>query len=413
MKPKRMIEKKIIFFSSNLDGVGGAERLLFEEANYFQKNGLETHLLTFIFNEKVLFNKSYNISIERVGKGRSPANNIFIDGIHFINNILTLRKKIKEIDPDIILLSSSWDCKPFYFATMFTKYSYSTHIHGSIFWFPEDKFKYAFIYRKVFNQIRNSVVGHKEFIPLRPLNANIMRRIINEFVALLTHKAIRKAEHIFVLSSQMKWEIWKLYGKDAFVAKGALPTNIFAYTPKQDIRMRLGLNEKKIILNINRLDKKKRVDLLIKSFKQVSERFDDACLIIGGVGPEEARLKLLTEQLGLTHKIIFIGYVKEEELWDYYISCDVFVHPNWADFAIAALEPLALQKKVVWSTEMEVDDHLKNNKHIFIAEPTDEGFAKAIEKALSTQVNEKNDLSIYTWDQYGETVMGELTTKMH
>ena len=393
--------KKIILFRESLVGAGGAERLLFEEAKYLKKKGAEVFILTFNFNKQALFGGAYKLKIEQIGH---PISNV----VHLITNILSLRRKIKEINPDIILLSSVLDCVPFYFATLFTPYSYSTHVHGTIFWFLSDISKYAFIYRKVFREIRESVVGHKEFIPIKCPERNPLRRVLKEFIAIFMYKGVRKAKKIFVLSNQMKWEVGKLYGKNAIVLKGAFPREILNYKPKLDIKARLGLKGKRMILSISRLDPRKRIGLLIRAFREVSEHFNDTVLVIGGAGSEEKKLKNLAKQLNLSDKVIFVGFIKEEELWDYLAACDVFAHPAWADFDIAAYEALALHKKVVWSTEMEVDEYLTMNRHIFIANPTVDDFAKALERALTTDVAEINDLSVYTWDNYCQAIMKEL-----
>jgi len=400
--------KKVILFSGGLVGVGGAERLMFEEANYFEKSGFEVHILTFDFREEVLFNEAFKVDIKPIGH-RINSSNLLVNAIYRIINILALRREIRQINPRIILLTSAWDSISCYLATLFTRYSYSAHIHSTVFWSVDNLIKYAFIHRKVFNEVRESVTGHKEAISVKPPKASLLMRTVKEFVAIAMYKGVRKAKKIFVSSNQMKWEVGKLYGKEAIVLKGAFPKEILYYKPKGNIKERLGLNNKRIILNVNRLDTRKRVDLLIRAFKQVSELSDDVVLVIGGIGPEEQRLKNLAQQLNLADKINFIGYIREEELWDYLAACDVFVHPNWADFAIAAYEPLALQKKVVWSTEMEIDEHLANNKHIFAAKPTVDDFAGAIEKALNTEVIEKNDLSFYTWDKYCGKIVEELT----
>jgi glycosyltransferase involved in cell wall biosynthesis len=397
--------KKIILFSGGLVGVGGEERLLFEEAKYFEKNDIETHILTFDFKEEVLFNRNYSVNVKQVGHINRNRNMIsqFIQKIH---NIHALREKIKEIKPDVIISTSAWNCIDLYYATLFTPFAYVTHIHGTIFWFPRDLLKYALIYRKVFNEIRESVVGHKDFISVKPQKSNLTERLLKEIVAIAMYLGVRKAKKIFVLSNQMKWEVNKLYGKGAIVLKGAFPTEILNYNPKQNVKEKLDLENERVILNVNRLDPRKRVDVLIKAFKQIYDKFDDVVLVIGGVGPEEENLKALANELGIQDRVKFVGYIEENELWDYIASCDVFVHPNWADFAIAAYEPLALQKKVVWSTEMEVDEHLADNKHIFAANPNVEDFARAIKEALNTEVTVADDLSIYTWDKYFEMVYG-------
>ena len=400
--------KKVILFCGRLVGIGGEERLMFEEANHLEKNGIETRILTFNFREKVLFNGVYDVNIEQVGH-KAGSKNLLLKIIQKIKNIRALRQKIKGIKPDAIISTSAWGCTNLYFSTLFTPFSYVTHIHGTIFWFHGDLTKYAFIHKKVFNEIRESVVGHKEFIPAKQPKSSLRKKILKEVSATAMYLGVRKAKKIFVLSNQMRWEVNKLYGKDAIVLKGAFPSEILNYKTKLNIKEILGLTDKRMVLNVNRLDLRKRVDLLIQAFKQIcDDKFDDVMLVIGGVGPEEVNLKALVKELNIQDRVKFIGYIKEEELWDYLASCDLFVHPNWADFAIAAYEPLALQKKVVWSTEMEIDEHLSTNRHIFPANPTVDDFTQAIKKALNTDVRKKDDLSMYTWDTYCGRILREL-----
>ena len=400
--------ERVVLFCEGLVGVGGAERLLFEEAKYLEKSRIETHILVFNFKEEVLFNNVYDVNIELIGH-RTESKNLLLKIIRNLRNIYALRERIKDIRPDVIISTTAWDCVSLYLATVFTPFYYVSHIHGTIFWFPNDLLKYALIHKKVFNEIRESVIGHKEFISIETPKSGLVKRIFKEAYAVAMYIGVRKAEKIFVLSNQMKWEVNKLYGKDAIVLKGAFPSEILNYKPKIDIKERLCLIDKRMILNVNRLDPRKRVDLLIKTFKQIYDKFDDVVLVIGGVGPEEDNLRALVKELNIHDRVKFVGYIKEEELWDYLASCDVFVHPNWADFAIAAYESLALQKKVVWSTEMEIDEYLSTNKHIFSASPTVDDFAEAIENALSTDVQEVDDLSMYTWDRYCEEIMMELS----
>jgi len=404
------IKKVVLFYG--YPSVGGIERIIAEEVKYFSKKGIETHVLTHTFNEDAkLFSGIYKVNIEEVCREREPSKNILIKAMR---SILGLRRKLKELKPDIIISQSMPDCVYLFFATLFTPYIYVTHIAETIFWLNDQKTslaKYALIHKKVFKEIRNSVIGHKEFIQPTPPKMSLIKRMLVEFSAITMYIGVRKAKKIFCHSKQMIWEVGKLYGKnkDAIALKGAFHSEILGYKPKQDIKGKLGLQNKKMILNVNRLDAKKRVDLLLRAFKNISERFNDVILVIGGIGPEEENLKRLAKELGIVDKVKFVGFIEEEDLWDYYASCDVFVHPNWADFAIAPYEALALQKKVVWSTEMEMDKSIMKNKHIFTADPTVKDFAKAIEKALNTEITEKNDMTMYTWDKYCERIYNEIS----
>jgi glycosyltransferase involved in cell wall biosynthesis len=410
---------KIVLFCEYLSVAGGAERLLLEEAVHFSRKSASVNVLTFEYAPTVLFDGTYDVHIEQIERAANPSNALKPIGAvksitTAIRNAFHLKKRIRELQPDIILASDPWDCIFLYLATLFTPYIYASDIHGTIFWFKDNLAKYSFIHRRTFREIRESVIGHQQFIPVNAPKSSITYRILQEFAAVGMYLGVRKAKKLFVLSNHMQWEVNKLYGKQAVVVKGGLSEAIFNYKPRMNCKERLGITaEQKLILNVNRLDPRKRIDMLLKSFKLLCDRRDDVFLGIGGTGPDEDRLKQLTQQLDLGNKVKFLGYIKEGDLWDWLASCDVFVHPNWADFAIAAYEPLALQKKVVWSTEMELDHALEGDAHIFTANPTPEDFAATIEQALDTEIQETIDVSMYAWDIYCDKILNELKHCIH
>jgi len=379
--------KKIVLFYKYLTGLGGAERLLFEEAKYFKKKKIETQILSLDARKDILsFARSINLDLEVVG------------GKNFLSQLFKLRRKLRKINPDIVIAQSNADCVYLYLATKFTGIPYVTHIHGTIFWFPEDLLKYAIIHKKVFNEIRNSVAGHGEFIPPKLPKCGLVKRIKIEAGAVLDYLAVRNAKKIFVLTDQVKWEVKKLYCKDAITVRGCLDPKILKYKPKQNIKEKLGLKDKKIILNIGRLDPRKRIDLLIKSFAKLCQKRSDVVLLIGGTGEEEKRLKELTEKLHIEDKVKFLGFVKDSEYFDYLAACDVFAFPSWTTSGIPPYEALAMGKNVVWTSEAE--EPVLTDKHVFLADPRIESFAKAMEMALNKKIKEKINLSDYTWDKY-------------
>ena len=405
--------KSVIIFGTAFIGAGGSERLTFEEAKWLEKAGLKTHILTFDLKENEPFNLAYGVNIQQVGS-RIKSKNLLIRIIQAMRNILTLREKIKEIKPDLIITSSPLNGAILYLATIFTSFSYFLHIHETAFWGddPKDFTKYAIIHKKVFREIRESLLWHKVLIPEKPPRSGIFQRLWAEVFAIAQYIGVKKAKKIFLFSNQMKWEVKKLYGKDSIVIKGAYPPEIFSYIQKQNIKEKLNLNDKRMILMVNRLVPRKRVDLLIKAFKQISENFNDVILVIGGKGPEEKNLKELTKNLNISDKVKFVGYIEEQDIWDYFLSCEVYAHPDHADFDISAYQPLALQRKIVWTSEMEIGEMLADNKHIFIAEPTVNDFAEALKKALKTDlyedIREKERLSSYTWDRYVGHILKEI-----
>lgn len=80
--------------------------------------------------------------------------------------------------------------------------------------------------------------------------------------------------------------------------------------------------EKKIILAIGSLIPEKGFFELIEIFTKLNR--DDLMLIICGQGKEENNLKKLCSGLGVADKIIFVGFVGREEIWNYYRDADLF-----------------------------------------------------------------------------------------
>lgn len=381
----------IVIFTGRLIGAGGAERLLWEEEKFLREKGIKVTVLTFHFDKNSIYDYQPK-DLQVLKHKNSPLSRIF-----------ALRHKLQKIKPDLVIASSNSDAIYLYLATMFITIPYIVHVHGTPFWFIEDKIKYSLIHKKVFMEIRESVAGHKEFIPIYP-RWNIIERMICELLAIVDYFAVRKAREIIVLTNQINWEVEKLYGKKSIIARGCLPVEALSYYPKKDIRKILELQNKKIILSVGRLDPRKRIDLLIKAFAKISTKYKDLYLLIGGTGEDDKKIKNLVDDFDvcIKKKIIFLGFIPDRELFDYYSACDVFAFPSWTTSGITPYEALAVGKKIVWTSE--ADEPVLGNNHVFVANPNVEEFAGALEKAINTNIEEKIDLSDYTWEKYFETV---------
>ena len=380
---------KVVLFCAGLTGAGGEERLLLEEEKYFRNKGIKTTILTFSLDKSAL----YDYQPEKLEIIKAEAS--------FASRIIALRLKLQQIKPDIIIASSNWNAVYLYFATLLTSIPYIAHLHGTLFWFIGDTLKYALIHKRVFSEIRESVIGHEEFIPERP-QCSFKKRMASQFLAIIDYLAVKKARKIITLTDQLKWEVKKLYGREAIVARGCLPPEALAYQPKQDIKQRLELEGKRIIFSVGRLDPRKRIDVLINAFAKILPKYKDLYLLIGGTGEEEERLKELANELDITNRVKFLGFIPDAELFDYYAACDVFAFPSWTSSGITPYEALAVGKKVVWTSE--ADEPILGDKHVFVAEPNVEDFAKGLEEALNTDVEGNVDLSDYAWDKYFEAV---------
>ena len=394
---------KIILFSCALADVGGAERLLFEHSRFLKNNGDEVYILTFRFNKQVLFGKYDAKNLILIGNNTGPTQ---FAPSRILKRLYSLRKLIKALNPDVIIAQSYWDCGFLYPATILLKTRYLSFIHGTMMWFAEDEIKYSFIHRKQTRHLRQLVFGHQQFYPAYRSVLNAKAFLKREAYSIAHYLAVRKAKSLFTLSHTMANEVRVFFRKNPIVVKGAYDHSIFTHIVKHNLKNILGLNEKRIILNVNRLDKRKRVDLLIKAFATVQERIPDTYLVICGVGEEDTNLKSIVADLKLD-RVIFLGYAAEDVLLDYYATCDLFAHPNWADYALTVYEALALGKKVLCTSEMDFDNELLKYSQIFKAGPNIESFSKELLVALdiaNTNPIPINILKRYTWRTYFEEV---------
>jgi glycosyltransferase involved in cell wall biosynthesis len=249
--------------------------------------------------------------------------------------------------------------------------------------------------------------GHREFWKEDTRTLTFKQRFFWELQARKTYQGVRKARAIICLSETMAREVNVLYRRPAEVLRGAYHSEIFDFIPQRSINKDLGLEpDSRIILNINRLDPRKRVDLIIRAFADLPPDRNHIYLVIGGTGTEKATLEALVAELNIDN-VIFLGFIPEERLLDYYATCDLFVHPNWADYAITVYEALALGKKVLVSSEMDFEEDLLECSQIHQADPRTDKFTEALDFALDAENDNpipRSLLERYTWKNYFRSV---------
>ncbi|MFD3747598.1 glycosyltransferase family 4 protein [Nocardia sp. NPDC058633] len=96
---------------------------------------------------------------------------------------------------------------------------------------------------------------------------------------------------------------------------------------RAELRARYGLGERPTVLCLSRLVPRKGQDMLIVAMSEIRERVDGAVLVIAGGGPYEARLRALSEALGVQDSVVFTGRVPSGELAAHHTIADVFAMP--------------------------------------------------------------------------------------
>lgn len=135
---------------------------------------------------------------------------------------------------------------------------------------------------------------------------------------------------------------------------------------KKISRKELGLkDDKKYLIGVGRLVKRKGFEYLIKSLKLLNE--DVECLIIGD-GPEKENLQQLAVNLGLKQRVNLLGYLSEEEKkFQYLAAADIFVLSSLHEgFGIVLQEAMQVGLPIIATDNGGQVDLIRNGKNGFL-----------------------------------------------
>lgn len=106
-------------------------------------------------------------------------------------------------------------------------------------------------------------------------------------------------------------------------------TDMFRPDPEagEEIRRRLGLGGRPIVVCVSRLVPRKGQDQLIHALPRIREKVPDAALLLVGGGPYRKQLRRLAEANGVDTHVVFTGSVPADELPAHYAAGDVFAMP--------------------------------------------------------------------------------------
>lgn len=146
------------------------------------------------------------------------------------------------------------------------------------------------------------------------------------------------------------------------------------------IRDRYGIGERKTAIHVGRLCPEKCLDVLIKAFAGV----DDAVLMIVGRGAIEKELKDLAESLGVSDRVIFTGFVSEEELPLHYAAADIAVSSSiYEAQCLAIMNAMACGLPVACPDGRAFADFIEDGENGFLYDASVDGCASAIRKCLA------------------------------
>lgn len=176
------------------------------------------------------------------------------------------------------------------------------------------------------------------------------------FLALLIPRSLRRASRILVPSQFTKDEIQRYYGtaEEKIVVIPNAVSDAFLVTSVGETALQEKYSlPKQFILFVGTLQPRKNIPLLIRAFAEVTKRIPDIELVIVGNRQGhhfDSAIDSVIEELDLSMKVHFPGYIAEQDLPGVMRCASLFVFPSFYEgFGIPLLEAMSQNVPVACS----------------------------------------------------------------
>lgn len=239
-----------------------------------------------------------------------------------------------------------------------------------------------------------------------------MQKYISSTERMLSYESLK----VIVCSEYMKKQVAELF-KTPVENIEIIPNGVNSKEFKEDFefakfRKNYAEEDEKIVFYIGRHVFEKGIHLLIEAALGILSGNNRTKFIIGGKGPMTEELKVRVEQLGISDRFNFLGYMEDEIRNKLYRVADVAVFPSlYEPFGIVALEAMSAGCPVVVSDTgglAEIVKHEVNGMKCYSGSSTSLGdniliilnnveLAKFIRENALKEIKEK-----YEWKKIAE-----------
>lgn len=190
----------------------------------------------------------------------------------------------------------------------------------------------------------------------------------------ILNRWFKKLDGLIAVSPPAKEFISKHFPGEYEIIPNGVDVNFFSpFTPP----LNQFCDDKKNILFVGRLEKRKGVEYLIMAFREVKRKFPNCRLLILGPG---VRLRRRYEKMAKgIPDVLFLGYVPYNELPRYYASADICCFPSTGEesFGMVLLEAMAMGKPIV-ATNIPGYAHLIDKEGILVPPKDERSLAQAL-----------------------------------
>lgn len=235
-------------------------------------------------------------------------------------------------------------------------------------------------------------------------------KMIHETEAWLTYEAWKVICCSNYMMGHVQWAFGLPWDKLIMVPNG-VNYEVYSKYENEDLssfRRRFALPDEKIVLFVGRLVYEKGVHVLVNAAQKILEKANAKIVIVGN-GYMKDQLSGLVKSMGLTHKVMFTGFVDDDTLRKLQRCASASVVPSlFEPFGIVALEAMAAKSPVVVSDTgglSEIVEHDVSGVKVYVNNPdslawgitrilSDDGYANWLRNNAYKRIKEEYDWNI-------------------
>lgn len=153
--------------------------------------------------------------------------------------------------------------------------------------------------------------------------------------------------------------------------------------PKEEARRSIGVSmDAFVVLTVCRLVPEKGVQTILQAMSELRGEVPNGLLLVVGEGPYRGALERMAEELRVSDRSRFVGYVPNQEISPYYSAADCFVLASLEEsFPFVLLEAMLYGLPVVSTRTWGPSEIVVDGETGLLFEPSDpQGLARAIKQ---------------------------------
>jgi glycosyltransferase involved in cell wall biosynthesis len=181
------------------------------------------------------------------------------------------------------------------------------------------------------------------------LDGRLARAAARAYDLSLGRLLLRHADAVVAISHAAAEFVSQLSGRTAVVIhRGMWTERLQATTP--DAAVREWADGRPLVTFVGRLIDGKGVPDLLRAFATLEDTATAACVV--GDGPRRGELESLAASLGISERVLFLGYLPEQRAWSVTRASDVVVNPSYTEGLPTSVLEAALLGRAVLATDV-------------------------------------------------------------